>query len=118
MKLRPEAAAEPDSGLEITELMWFEIDRMFKVICLSRKGIYKRFNLGERCFAVLSDGKIVTCFWAQFGVKQLDGLFLEFKIRPNQAWLYNAITIKSATREGLLSKYNSLYGQSLNGRRF
>ena len=100
MKIRVEDAAEPDSSLEIKELTFSEIDRMLAVMYLSRADIYDRFDRGERCFAVLDGEHIRTYFWVQFSVRELDRLYLKVDLEPNQAWFYNAITVKSARGQG------------------
>jgi len=100
MGLRPEAAAEPDPSIEIKELTHSDVEQMLKVMYLSRADIYNRFDRGDRCFAVLDGGKIVTYIWAQFIIKRMGELLLDFKLKPNQVWFYNAVTIKNARGRG------------------
>jgi hypothetical protein len=101
MKLRPEEADAPNPDLEIKELTTDNIGKMLEVMYVSRAGLQRRFRHGDRCFAVLDNGKIVSYFWAQFGLKNCDELHLKFNLHPNQAWMYNAITIKTARGHGL-----------------
>jgi len=100
MKLLPEKAEKPDPTLEIKELVLSDIDQMLAVMYLSRANICRRFGRGERCFAVIDDGGIATYFWAQFGARYIDGLRLTFNLKSNQAWFYNAITVKRARGKG------------------
>jgi len=100
MKLDLQTAIEPDPSLEIKELTPSDIDRMLEIMYLSRTAIRERFGRGERCFAATNGEDIISYFWAMFGARRLDELFLEIKLRPNQAWFYNAITVKSARGKG------------------
>ncbi len=95
------SAAEPDPDLEIKELTTDDISTMLEVMYVSRAGLQRRFRHGDRCFAVLDSGKIVSYFWAQFGLRDLCELHLKFNLRPNQTWMYNAITVKTARGRGL-----------------
>jgi RimJ/RimL family protein N-acetyltransferase len=100
MKLLAEEAGEPDPSLEIKELALSDIDQILAVMYFSRAEICRRFGRGDRCFAVIDGGEIATYFWARFGVWRLNELFLEFKLKPNQAWFINAFTVKSARGRG------------------
>lgn len=101
VRLNPQSAADPDPNLDIRELATDDINKMLEVMYVSRAGLQKRFSRGERCFAVLDNGKIVSYFWAQFGLKDFCKLHLEFNLHPNQVWMYNAITVKTARGRGL-----------------
>lgn len=100
MKLRPAVASELDAALAIKELAESEIDQMLKVMYLNRADILNRLTECQRCFAVLDGQKICTYFWVQFGVKKLDELHLQFNLKPNQAWFYNAVTVKGMRGRG------------------
>lgn len=100
MKIKLEAVAEPDPILEIKELTRSNIDLMLDVMYLSQADLYDRFDIGDRCFAVIDRGEIATYVWAQFDTKRMDELRLVFKLKPNQAWFYNAVTVKSARGRG------------------
>lgn len=100
MRLIPEDAAEPDPSLRIRELTLSDIDQMLAIMYLSPRDIHSRFDRSERCFAVLDGEHIRTYFWVQFGVRELDRLYLKINLEPNQAWFYNAITVKSARGRG------------------
>lgn len=101
VKIIIKSVAEPDPNLKIKELTTVDIDKMLEVMYLSRHGLQKRFNQGERCFAVLEEDKIVSYFWAQFGFKDFNELHLKFRLRSNQTWMCNAVTVKSARGRGL-----------------
>jgi GNAT superfamily N-acetyltransferase len=100
MKLLAEEAGEVDPSLEIKELRRSDIDRMLKVMYLSCADIYNRFDRGERCFAVMDGEEIAAYIWEQFDIKRMEELLLDFKLRPNQAWFYNAVTLKHARGRG------------------
>lgn len=100
MKLSTSSVCEVDATLEMKELGEYDIDQMLKVMYLSRADILNRLTERQRCFAVLDGQKICTYFWAQFGFKKLDELHLQFNLKPNQAWFYNAITVKSMRGRG------------------
>ncbi|MGB8227273.1 MAG: hypothetical protein WCE45_10490 [Sedimentisphaerales bacterium] len=100
MKLLPEWAEKPDPNLEIKELTLSDIDQMLKVMYLSRASLCSRFDRGERCFAIIDSGEIVTYFWAQFNFRYIDRLYLTFNLKSNQAWFYNAVTVKRARGKG------------------
>jgi len=101
VKLDLRLADVPDPNLDIKEINAVNIDKMLEVMYISRGGLQERFSRGDRCFAVFENGKIISYFWAQFGRKDLCELHLKFDLRPNQAWMYNAITIKTARGRGL-----------------
>ena len=98
--LSPEASIGLDVCSEVKELTSSEIDEMLEVMYLSRADINDRFNRGQRCFAIWDGGKIVSFFWVQFGIRRLLELHWEFNLKPNQAWMYNAITVKTARGRG------------------
>lgn len=100
MKMPTEETSEIDPSIELKELTLSDLDQMLKVMYLSRADLYERFDCGERCFAVMDDGKIASYFWAQFDVRHLGELFLNFNLKPNQVWFCNAITVKSARGRG------------------
>jgi hypothetical protein len=95
------SVVESDPNLNIKELCIEDIDRMFEVMYVSRRGLLQRFSCGDRCFAVLDNGKILSYFWVQFGLKDFGELHLKFNLQPNQCWMYNAITVKAARGHGL-----------------
>jgi len=101
VRLDMHSAAEHDPNLDIRELAVDDISKMLEVMYVSRAGLQERFFRGDRCFAVLDNGKIVSYFWAQFGLKNLRELYLKFNLHPNQVWMYNAITVKAARGRGL-----------------
>jgi ribosomal protein S18 acetylase RimI-like enzyme len=101
VRLDLRSAAPHDPSLNIKELTAADIDKMLEVMYVSRTGLQKRFSRGERCFAVLDNGKIISFFWAQFCIRNIRELHLQFNLRPNQAWMYNAITVKTARGRGL-----------------
>ncbi len=101
VKLELPSAEEPDVELEIKEITAVDITRMLEVMYVSPAGLQRRFERGDRCFAVLNNDKITCYFWAQFGVKNLRELHMKFNLGNNQCWMYNAITIKSARGHGL-----------------
>ncbi|MCX5633506.1 MAG: hypothetical protein NTW93_07530 [Phycisphaerae bacterium] len=100
MKLLPEEAREPEPSLEIKELTLSDISQMLAVMYLNRVDICRRFNRGERCFAIIDDKGIATYFWAQFGFRYIDRLHLTFNLKSNQVWFYNAVTVKRARGKG------------------
>lgn len=100
MKLPAEKAEKPDPSLEIKQLALSDIDQMLGVMYLSRADICRRFGRGDRCFAVMNGAEIAAYFWALFGDWHINELFLEFKLKPNQAWFINAVTITSARGKG------------------
>ena len=95
------SAADPDPNLDIKELVAADMDKMLKVMYISRPSLQRRFDRGDRCFAVLDNDKIVSYFWAQFGLKDFHELHLKFSLPSTQTWMYNAITIKTARGHGL-----------------
>jgi hypothetical protein len=101
VRLNLQSATPPDLHLNIEELTAANTDKMFEVMYVSRAGLLKRFSRGERCFVVLENGKIISFFWAQFHIRDIDELHLQFNLSPNQAWMYNAITVKAARGRGL-----------------
>jgi GNAT superfamily N-acetyltransferase len=78
-----------------------DIEPMLTVMYVSRTDLLKRFAGGDRCFATVEDGKIVNYFWVTFNARQSQELNLKFRLAGDQAWLYNAITIKAARGRGL-----------------
>lgn len=101
VKLNLKSAAAPDPNRDIKELTTADINKMLEVMYVSRAGLQGRFSRGDRCFAVLDNDKIVSYFWAQFGLRDLCELHLKFNLSPNQAWMYNAVTVKIARGRGL-----------------
>jgi len=118
MKLDSEAITEPNSGLVLKELAYSDIDRMLKVMYLSRDGLEKRFESGQRCFAVLDGDQIVTYFWARFRSRKLDDMTFEFAIGPRQVWFYNAVTVKSVRGRGHYPNIIRYMAQTLKSEGF
>lgn len=118
MKLDSEAITEPNAGLVLKELTYSDIDRMLKVMYLSRDGLEKRFESGRRCFAVLDGDQIATYFWAQFGNRKLDDMTFEFAVGPRQVWFYNAVTVKSARGRGHYPNIIRYMAQTLKAEGF
>lgn len=106
MKLRPEETGAPNPDLEIKELLSSDVAQMLSVMYLRQTDIHKRFDHGDRCFAVIDDGKISSYMWVQYGVKHLDELYWVLNLNPHQAWFYNAVTLKHARGRGY---YPNLY---------
>jgi len=67
---------------------------------LSPDQIRARFAAGDRCFAVVDGGEIASYMWVAGKTHQLSEAYLSFRCGPNQAWLYNAVTVKSARGKG------------------
>ncbi len=101
LRLKLESAIVPDSKLDIREFTTDDTDKLLDVMYISRADLEKRFADKERCFVALCNGRIVSYFWAQFGLKNLDELHLKLNLPPNEAWMYNAVTIKTARGRGL-----------------
>ena len=106
MKLRPEEAGAPNPDLEIKELLPSDVDQMLSVMYLRQTDIHKRFDHGDRCFAVIDAGEISSYMWVQSGVKHLSELYWVLNLSPHQSWFYNAITLKHARGRGY---YPNLY---------
>ncbi len=106
MKLRPEEAGTPNPSLEIKELLPSDVVQMLSVMYLRQTDIYKRFDHGDRCFAVIDAGKINSYMWVQSGVKHLSKLHWVLNLSPHQVWFYNAVTLKHARGRGY---YSNLY---------
>jgi RimJ/RimL family protein N-acetyltransferase len=98
--------AEADSSLQIRELSKHDVDSMLRVMYLSRAAINNRFDQGERCFAVVDGGEIGSYMWLRFGTVRMSELYLVVKLRPNQAWFINAVTVKRIRGRGY---YPNLY---------
>ncbi len=96
VRLNLQSAADPDPNLDTRELTANDIDKMLEVMYVGRTGLEERLARGDRCFAVFNKNKIVSYFWAQFGVKDFCELHLKFNLHANQVWMYNAITVKTA----------------------
>jgi hypothetical protein len=101
VKLKLQLANAPDPSLNIKELTAGDIDSMLEVMYVSRSGLQRRFDRGDRCFAVVDNGNIISYFWARFGLKDSCELHLKFELKPHQAWMYNAITVRSARGRNL-----------------
>ncbi len=101
VKIILKSVADPEQNLEIRELTIADIDKMLEVMYFNRQSLQERFNEGERCFAVFEKGKIVSYFWALFGFRDFNELHMRFRLRSNQTWMYNAVTVKSARGRGL-----------------
>jgi hypothetical protein len=101
VKLDLKSAVAPNPNRDIKELTTADINKMLEVMYVSCAGLQERFSRGDRCFAVLDNDKIVSYFWAQFGLRDVYELRLKFNLPPNQAWMYNAVTVKIARGRGL-----------------
>ena len=109
--LTPESVVQPNPGLEIRELRTPDMQLMLRVMYLTGSDIEARFGAGDRCFGVMDDGQIASYMWVKFDVFHLGELYLSFKCKRNQAWFYNAITVKSARGKGY---YSALYRHMVN----
>ncbi|MGA2915487.1 MAG: hypothetical protein ABSE89_05625 [Sedimentisphaerales bacterium] len=101
VKLDLRFAADPDPNLHTKELVSADTDNMLKVMYISRSSLQRRLECGDRCFAVIDNGQILSYFWAHFGLKNFQELHLNFRLLTNQTWMYNAITVKAARGRGL-----------------
>ncbi len=86
---------------DVSELTRDRIDQMLEIMYVSRKELLARFDRGERCFAVLEHNHIISAFWSQVGLKDWNEMHLQFSLQPDQAWMYNAVTVKPARGRGL-----------------
>jgi RimJ/RimL family protein N-acetyltransferase len=100
-RLNVSSAIDPDPNLTIEELSVADINEMLDVMYVSRAGLEKRFGWGDRCFAVIDKNKFISYFWAQFGLRDIRELHLKFELSSSWAWMYNAITVKTARGRGL-----------------
>lgn len=100
LMLRPEDIAFPDAAPEFREITRSDIDGIFKVMYFSREHVLNRFDRGERCFAILEKGNIVTYLWAAFKERNMTETRLNIQLKPNQSWFYNALTMKEARGKG------------------
>lgn len=100
-RLNVSSAIDPDTNLTIEELTVADINEMLEVMYLSRVGLEKRFDQDDRCFAVIDKNKIISYFWAQFGLRDICELHLKFELSSNWTWMYNAITVKVARGQEL-----------------
>lgn len=98
---RTAAPLPTDAAAGLIELTPDDIDRMLEVMYATRQGLQDRFARGERCFGAVESGRIVSFFWSQVGLKDFYELHLRFRLGCNQAWLYNAITVRAARGRGL-----------------
>ena len=99
--LKFDDCAQPNQQLQTTELVASDIGRMREIMYISRDDLQKRFEQGDRCFAILEQDCIVSFFWAHFGLKDFYELYLKISLNPNQAWFYNAITTRKFRGRGL-----------------
>jgi predicted acetyltransferase len=100
LMVRPEDIAFHDAVPEFKEITRSDIDEIFKVMYFSREHVLNRFDRGERCFAILEKGNIVTYLWAAFKERSMKELSLNVQLKTNQSWFYNALTIKEARGKG------------------
>jgi len=100
-RLNVSSAIDPDPDLTIEELTIADINEMLEVMYVSRVGLEKRFDRGDRCFAVIDKNKLISYFWAQFGLSDICELHLKFELSSSWAWMYNAITVKAARGQEL-----------------
>jgi hypothetical protein len=105
-KLPPQIMAKPDQNIEVTELTRDDTDKMQEIMYVSRAGLQERFLRGDRCFAVLEKGNILSFMWIRFGERYVCELRLKFNLKPNQGWFYNALTVKSVRGMGY---YTNIY---------
>lgn len=99
-KPRNDVEIEPESSLDIKKLSRIDIQKMIEVMYLQEDDINRRYDNGDRCYAVMEGEKIATYVWVQFKIHWMEELFLKFKLTPKQVWLYNGVTIKSARCKG------------------
>lgn len=100
-KLNLSSAVDADPALVIKEITIADINRMLDVMYINSVELQKRFDHGDRCFAVLDENKIISYFWARFADREFPELHLKFNLHSNQTWMYNAITVKAARGRGL-----------------
>ena len=101
VRLDHETSLPPDPSLRITELHSADSSRIRDLVYKPRKELEARFERGERCF-VASDGpRVVSHFWAQFGIKDFRELRVTVELSRHQTWMYDAITVKSARGRSL-----------------
>ena len=100
-RLNVSSAVDADQSLVIKELGVNDINKMLEVMYVSRAGLEKRFNRGDHCFAVLDGDRIISYFWAQFGLRDICELHLKFELSSSWTWMYNAITVKAARGQEL-----------------
>jgi hypothetical protein len=77
------------------------MNNMLEVMYVSRAGLHERLVRGDRCFAVLEQGTILSFFWIRRGERYLPELHLKFNLGTHQVWMYNAVTVKRARGRGL-----------------
>ena len=118
VKLGPNADLGPKVTLEAKELKLADIDQMFEVMYLSRTEIKNNFDEGSRCFTILDNGKIASYCWALFDLRQLTEVHWDFKLRPNQTWLSNAVTVKNARGKGYYPSLFRYIAQTLKTEKF
>jgi len=111
--LRPKDINFTDVVEEFKEITQSDIDEICKVMYFSREHVLNRFDRGERCFAILENGQIVTYLWAAFKERNLKEVRLNVRLKYNQSWFYNALTIKNARGKGHFPHLISCIARSL-----
>jgi hypothetical protein len=100
-KLSTKEANKPDENIHVVELKGGDLGQMQKIMYAGRTNLKKRFFRGDRCFAVLNGCAIVSYFWVLFSQREMFNFRIKINLQANQAWMYDAITIKEARGKGL-----------------
>ena len=90
----------PAPGFTFREISLADLDTMAALMYLTRAALRERLTAGQRCFAVVDGGAVVAFFWATFGVRRLDEVGLEARLRDDEAWFFNAVTLPAARGRG------------------
>jgi RimJ/RimL family protein N-acetyltransferase len=98
--LRLSLVSKPITIEGMRELQAADLGLMSRTMYQSGHQILARFERGDRCFAVIEDGSIASYMWVAGKTHHLSEAYSSFRCDGDQAWLYNAVTVRSARGRG------------------
>ena len=87
------ARAEPEAASELAEAMGEEV----------LTEIHSRFQAGRRCYVARVDRNIAAYGWVSFVEEYVGELALHLKMLPDEAYIWNCVTLPDFRREYLYS---------------
>ncbi len=115
MQIVGRATAESDSvltpdALEFVAALQREFGERRTQLLAARAERQRRLDAGRRCYAAWTEGSLAAYGWVSFGEEEVSELGLRLRLLPDEAYIWDCVTLPAYQRRGL---YAALLGYIL-----